>query len=90
MDPEESEVRYSPAENLDFTEADWLEEATREKYGGEPRRADERTVRDLMRLRHIGREAARNWLEAEVAAGRLVRRDVLIDGKITAVFRPAD
>ena len=73
---------------MDFTEADWLEEMSRAHFGGDPYdEAIDRTIQDMMRLRGIGYKTAHDWLEREVRAGKLTRRDIIVNGKRTAVYR---
>lgn len=91
MDAEEDQVRYAPAEDLDLTENDWLEEMSRDEFGGMPYDpALDRTTRDLMELRGISQKTAAMWMDKEVKAGRLTRREIILNGKRTTVYRPVN
>ena len=90
MAAREDQVRTGPAESLQFSEADWLVDITRERFDVEPfdERVD-RTIKDLVELRGISYTTAAEFLNSEVKAGRLARRMVIVSGKWTAVYRPS-
>lgn len=90
MDSETDRVPDAPSEDLDFSVTDWLEDLSRAEFGGEPYdETKDRTVRDLVELWQINQKTAREWLDKQCKAGILRRRDVILNGKRTAVYRQA-